>query len=539
MLAYGDSEFLLEFFRHWDPATILLLGGLNYRLLNIVRFYQAAVWNVSKFLSRWFFHPDKALATLHSSPAIACGPSVLQFFDRSARGAARLDICVGYEGISEIGKFLDEEGYFFRPGPLPGTKNFASATMVEATRLPEARLKVYGDRSFTQEEHAGHAFKFVRFERRRPSRVIVVHLVRCELHRYVLSMHSTALMNFICGTHAVSLFGRSAFIRRKTFVACQERLPISDESIRTEMEWIEDYAGGPGPFRVLGAVVEVDVDAEVGSRRVGDSRCWTLPSIPTDGPFDTNSRINGPAFDALDWKSGTTRHGSYMRIGEPFVWRCGSYDPRLTLSHSQSRTYWPLNNKTTQTSNRTMTAWSGSGCPSSATTDLQVHAFARLATLTGLVEQLRRAPTSERNSRSTEPRRSFYLMATACSTAVPIFATTRKDYLDLYLPFLFPNGYTSMRIANIPGTNMPLPSGWRIYVESGRYPSPPNEAIMTAFKTRWNGNILMVKHRRNSDLVNYVTRKEDDFAYTILSLWVPRSLHKSYPEKMMSSPGGL
>ncbi|KAJ7040613.1 hypothetical protein C8F04DRAFT_1253933 [Mycena alexandri] len=318
-LAYGDSAFLLEFFRHWDPATIFLLGGLNYRLLNIVRFYQAAIWNVPKFLSRWFLRSDRALAMLDSSPVIVCGTSVLQFFDRSTRGAARLDICVGYEGISEVGKFLDKEGYFFRPGPLPGTRNFASVAMVEAARLPVARLKVYGERSFTQEEHAGHAFRFIRFERRRPSRIIVVHLVRCELHRYILSMHST-LMNFICGTHAVSLFGRSAFIRRKTFVACQERLPCSDESIRTEMEWIENYAGGPTPFRVLGVVVEVDEDAEVGTRWVGDSKCWTLPSLPTDGPFATNSEISGPAFDALDWRSGTTRHGSYMRIGEPFVW---------------------------------------------------------------------------------------------------------------------------------------------------------------------------------------------------------------------------
>ncbi|KAJ7040614.1 hypothetical protein C8F04DRAFT_923479, partial [Mycena alexandri] len=98
------------------------------------------------------------------------------------------------------------------------------------------------------------------------------------------------------------------------------------------------------------------------------------------------------------------------------------------------------------------------------------------------------------------------------------------DYLDLNLPLLFPNGCMSLRIPNVPGTNIPLPSGWRIYVESGRYPAPPNEAVMTRFNKRWNGNILMVKHRRNSDYVNYVTRKEDDFAHVILSLWVLRLL---------------
>ncbi|KAJ7436453.1 hypothetical protein B0H11DRAFT_1661203, partial [Mycena galericulata] len=314
-----DIVFIVEFFRFWDPAAIFLLSQLNFRLLGIVRYYESVVWNVPKFLSQWFHGQDASLKLLEDAPALLCGPAVLNFFDRNLSDAGRLDICVGYEGLSDVATFLAAEGYSYRPGPTPRIRDWDLVALVEAAHFPEERLKVYGERSVTQEEHGSRTFRFLRFDRRSALRLIVVHLVRCELHRFVFSMHSTSLMGFISSTHAVSVFARSTFLKRKSFVACQERTPDVDESIRMEGVWLRTYSSPHGRLNVVGAVLGFDRDAEVGSRFIGDAQCWTIPCRFTGDFLRTGPVLSGSAFDVLDWRSGVTRHGSYLRIGEPVV----------------------------------------------------------------------------------------------------------------------------------------------------------------------------------------------------------------------------
>ncbi|KAF6744357.1 hypothetical protein DFP72DRAFT_857657 [Ephemerocybe angulata] len=66
------------------------------------------------------------------------------------------------------------------------------------------------------------------------------------------------------------------------------------------------------------------LSAETGCRRLGDAYCWT---IPRDGPADPmrpNIPIQGQAFEVLDWNMVCDRKGTYLSIGEPFVWRFDS-----------------------------------------------------------------------------------------------------------------------------------------------------------------------------------------------------------------------
>ncbi|KAJ6501445.1 hypothetical protein C8R47DRAFT_1211024 [Mycena vitilis] len=307
-LACGDAVFLGRFFRYWEPSAVFKLAQLNFLLLNVVRWYQSMVWSVPDFLSDWFSDPERVFDFLDTGPAVLCGPSVLQFLDRSSTDKTRLDM------------FLAGEGYVFRPGPASTVKDFALVVLLEAISYPERRLKLDGDRTTTQEDHTSRAFRFVKFSRHSCSSVVILHLVRCELHRFVMSAHSTSLMNFISGTHVVSLFARSTFHSRKSFVSCQERLPVSDPGIRAEGRWLSMYSGDLGGFHVVGAVAEVDADLEVGNRWIGDSRCWWFPCIPKANPFEPSSTTTPArtAFDVLDWTTGVTRHGSYLRVGEPF-----------------------------------------------------------------------------------------------------------------------------------------------------------------------------------------------------------------------------
>ncbi|KAJ7603541.1 hypothetical protein DFH06DRAFT_1151813 [Mycena polygramma] len=322
VLSLGDDLFLVAFFRYWDPSAIFRLAQLNFRLLNVVRYYRGLLWDVPQFLSCWFSQPLDALKMLDDGPALFCGPSVLQFLDRTwqSQNPSRLDVCVGFAGLAMVGQFLASEGYRFRPGQVKFRVNdFQLVTMLESVHFPGKYLKMDGDKSATQEDHASRVFRFVKSSRA-SLRIVVVHLVRCELHRFVFSMHSTSLMNFISSTHVVSTFARSTFLERKSFVGSQERTPANDDSTKAEYGWLRTYEGDIGRLVLIGSSVDIDRDAEIGCRFIGDPQCWSMPCQLNESPLEASATLRGPAFEVLDWNTGITRHGSYLRIGEPYVW---------------------------------------------------------------------------------------------------------------------------------------------------------------------------------------------------------------------------
>ncbi|KAJ6579177.1 hypothetical protein DFH09DRAFT_1030426 [Mycena vulgaris] len=325
VLAHGDLQFLTLFFRCWEPSTIFLLGRLSYRLRSITHFYSQSTWSVSNFLSRWFPDSKAVLQMLDSAPAIICGASVLQFFDRTRLTETRLDICVDFGGLGEVGKFLASQGYIFRPVHASGIKDFDLAILVEASQSSKTKLNVQGDQSSCQEHHGSRSFKFVKTSRGPPSssrvRVVIVQLVRCELHRFVFGMHSTAFMNYIDSRHAISVFPRSAFIHRLSFIACQEKVPGVDETMTELGTWLDIYSARCASMKIVGTSNVQYRVAEVGPRWVGDERCWIVPCVGSATPLPGPRPVEGPAFDVLDWRLGATRHGSYLRVGEPWVWR--------------------------------------------------------------------------------------------------------------------------------------------------------------------------------------------------------------------------
>ncbi|KAJ7815297.1 hypothetical protein B0H13DRAFT_1924267 [Mycena leptocephala] len=263
-LARGGFRFLELFFRTWDPPAIFILGRLNYRLRSIVHFYFSSGHN--------------------------------------------------FEGFSAIGRYLMGQFYEFRPAG--GRANFDLAVLFEAAHFPESSLKVTGERSTTQDQHRSRSFKFVKTTYNSGRgvaphpRVVIVHLVRSL----------AAFMNFISGTHAVSTFPYSTFLRRLSFVSCQEMVPGLDVPM-TELEtWLQKYGRTHQPIKLIGLSDTFFSARELGRRTIGDERCWTIPCTGSADPLELRESLSGPAFDVLSWKLGVTRHGSYLRVGEPFVW---------------------------------------------------------------------------------------------------------------------------------------------------------------------------------------------------------------------------
>ncbi|KAJ7186928.1 hypothetical protein C8R46DRAFT_1024898 [Mycena filopes] len=97
--------------------------------------------------------------------------------------------------------------------------------------------------------------------------------------------------------------------------------------------------------------------------------------------------------------------------------------------------------------------------------------------------------------------------------------------VDLFLANLFPNGLYSLRIARLPGTNILLPTAWRIYFDTGRYMAPMNQCIWDLFKIKWHGNVILVKHRRGAATLVQVRPNEDEYADMLLALWLKQFLH--------------
>lgn len=199
LLGRSSISLLCHFFHYWDAPTIFLLGQLNYRLRCIVKLYEFNTWNVDLFLMGWFHSSERAINKIKTAPAIFCGRAVMTFFDREhairCGKQTRLDICVGFEGIEEIVSWLIDCGYNFQSSlSNSSTKermhNFRLALMAEVTQICKDRRRIQGDKSVTQNEHYSTRYKFLGSGLFVNS-VIVVHLVRCELHRFIFAMHSS------------------------------------------------------------------------------------------------------------------------------------------------------------------------------------------------------------------------------------------------------------------------------------------------------------------------------------------------------------
>ncbi|PPQ72608.1 hypothetical protein CVT26_004082 [Gymnopilus dilepis] len=95
-----------------------------------------------------------------------------------------------------------------------------------------------------------------------------------------------------------------------------------------------------------------------------------------------------------------------------------------------------------------------------------------------------------------------------------------RDMLDV--SGYFPNGATSARVTNIPGTRTKLPRDWRIFVSNGGKKAPINRAIRKAYNVEWRGHVLMAQYskRQNRELeeMKNIPDSQQDYAAFLLGL---------------------
>lgn len=178
---------------YWDPLTVIRVGQCNTRTRFAIKFYESEVWDPCDVLRRYLWKVTELLALMESSKAIAFGPSVLRFFDRTICHTSPLDICVGYAGAERLAAYLEGEGYYFRPrsGEPP---RFTAAVVDTLAQLSYVKLTVNGERNSNQHDNDSRVFAFQRaVSGIEDSERVNLHLTRCDPLRHVLSLHSCAL----------------------------------------------------------------------------------------------------------------------------------------------------------------------------------------------------------------------------------------------------------------------------------------------------------------------------------------------------------
>ncbi|KDR81139.1 hypothetical protein GALMADRAFT_207982 [Galerina marginata CBS 339.88] len=203
----------------------------------------------------------------------------------------------------------------------PGT--LEEAVCLRLAKTIDRKLKSSGDRNTSQMDRSSWIFEFSRknaglfCDFRRWLRI---HVVRCEPYQHILSLHSSGLMNFMSWKHAISLFPRSTFTHRRSFVSRQESLP-SDILLTSHRRWLEQYGKKEG-ITIIGVTDRIFPKTEIGERFIGDKDTWIMEMQPImSNVRRICGQVDGPSFEVLDWHSGTTTHESYLRTGEPRVWR--------------------------------------------------------------------------------------------------------------------------------------------------------------------------------------------------------------------------
>ncbi|PPR04171.1 hypothetical protein CVT26_003811, partial [Gymnopilus dilepis] len=297
---------------------LYILSKLNKRLNFIVRYYTDHKWKVIDLLNRFFADTQGLLDFMEDENAILFGSAVFRFLDRTfGQKCTLLDVCIHAESSERMNHIMELEGFKFKSSAR-SAKKFLTAVKNEIYSTPPHKLKSSGERNSSESDRSPWGPYDFRGVGQKHKLRIRIHVVRCDPYRHIMTLKSSALMNYISWNCVVSLFPNSAFIRRRSFVSRQEDLSWR-RSPKGFHAWFDNYAK-KNDFSVIGITHRQYKEVETGERHVGDKFCWIIPVIQTV-PSTSKQPVKGPSFEVLDYISGTTRVDSYMRIGEPDLWR--------------------------------------------------------------------------------------------------------------------------------------------------------------------------------------------------------------------------
>ncbi|KAJ2920034.1 hypothetical protein MD484_g255, partial [Candolleomyces efflorescens] len=275
MLVARDSD-IHSFLDRMDASTLLAIGSLNSRLRMLVDVYKKKAWDFVRFANRYFRRPGAMLSLIDGRNALLHGEAVLGFFLRRPTASLTLDICANVSIIYHIQKTLEEDGYDLVAPTGPPSMHHAIRSTIHQTLYEEAASwDLTGERS--NHSALDQVFLFVYVKGFGAStRTVHLRLTRSEPHRFVLNSGLSALSCCMSRERAISPFGYSTFIQKKTFAmpghetvkaAIKERNLIVRST--TSVERLAIVYGPPYDQEAIES-------RESGARFLGDNHCWVI-----------------------------------------------------------------------------------------------------------------------------------------------------------------------------------------------------------------------------------------------------------------------
>ncbi|TFK88767.1 hypothetical protein K466DRAFT_520274 [Polyporus arcularius HHB13444] len=264
--------------------------------------FATRAYNIDRKLRRYFSDPLDFRALMSRTGLIISGSFALQFFDRSFYPESDLDLYVwSGESAPEVGRWLEMEGYTYKPSPTQRTTVDAHMkALANSEDVEDEWDDVYGA------IHALFSFeKVIRnihgLEDTRKIQVIVPGQLHNSPLQTVLTFHSTCVMNVITYDAAYALYPYATFELSKSLVVTE------DCSERTESA-LQKYAARG--FRLVYPSFELaennppDFFIDEIQRRVADKHSWRIP-LQVDGLPEPLNRGKGRYRIPIEWQIET------------------------------------------------------------------------------------------------------------------------------------------------------------------------------------------------------------------------------------------
>lgn len=112
-----NSDFLDPIFSFSSPKDIIQLSKTCRLARTAIADYIRRAFNINKHLSRYFDNPVDFRSLQARTGTLISGSNALQFFDRSFYPDSDLDLYVPNMWAEEVGIWMSQHGYVFKPLP--------------------------------------------------------------------------------------------------------------------------------------------------------------------------------------------------------------------------------------------------------------------------------------------------------------------------------------------------------------------------------------------------------------------------------------
>lgn len=217
-----------KIFCHLSPASLIRVGRTSKSTFAAIEDFSYRAFDINRSLSRFVSDPIAFRNLQARTSALISGSFALQFFDRTFYPEADLDIYTPESSVRELGDFLMNDGYVFRPNSQQQSSfEQASERKFSMMELSDQldNFPVVGDQLDTIDaEHLQkyklnsilEVYTFVQ-PNNSPSLLKVQIIVpKATPFQCILEYHSTCVLNLIAYNAAYSLYPYATFERRES-----------------------------------------------------------------------------------------------------------------------------------------------------------------------------------------------------------------------------------------------------------------------------------------------------------------------------------